>query len=462
MKLINIKVLFFITLQLINLNGSNSQQNLKNMLRNIQTDNLMLPLINKEITNEKTVTIMVYIAADNNLHIFVEANIEQLKRISPPNANILVHLSEPGRNKKTKVYLIRKGLSLLLNSNNNKKLDSGNPNTLVDFCKNGILNFPAQNYILVLWNHGTGVLDPIKGKGYNPSELFMFNPEKTHAEQNNTIEFLQNSKWHSDQRGICFDDTHNTYLTNEKLIYAFDRIKKEALNGKKFAIIGMDACLMSMLEVANIFKDYSEIMVSSQEVELGAGWRYDLALAEIANATKNFDKNNVAKGIVSAYKKTYENIYDYSNYTLSAINLNKINKLETEIHNLATSLIQLLKSNQSSQIRKTLTRATRFNFDWPGYVDLYSFCESIAENIEKIETSTEFNATKNKIKQQAQNCLKTIKETIIANESGRDKKYAKGISIYLPTEGLHPSYRQIPFSKSNNWYKFLIKFLYSK
>jgi len=92
-------------------------------------------------------------------------------------------------------------------------------------------------------------------------------------------------------------------------------------------ILGFDACLMSMVEVANIAKEYVNIMVGSQEVELGTGWNYARALQAVASRT--MDSPTFAQHIVDAYQESYQQITN--DFTQSAINLSRIDPIEENI-----------------------------------------------------------------------------------------------------------------------------------
>jgi len=48
-------------------------------------------------------------------------------------------------------------------------------------------HYPAQDYALILWNHGTGIIDPRPYKIINPAELFTFNAESSKFELDRTI-----------------------------------------------------------------------------------------------------------------------------------------------------------------------------------------------------------------------------------------------------------------------------------
>src|SRR5438552_18163221 len=104
-------------------------------------------------------------------------------------------------------------------------------------------------------------------------------------------------------------------------------------------MISFYVCLMSMLEVGNIVKDYAHIMVGSQEVELGTGWDYSKVLSPFAESSP--DKFTFAQHIVEMYEKTYSNITN--DYTQSAVYLDEISLLETNVNVMAQLLTDCLK-----------------------------------------------------------------------------------------------------------------------
>lgn len=410
---------------------------------------------------QKKATFMVYVAADNDLHIFAWKNIRQLAEIAPQNINIVVFLTEPGRNKKTQIYLVEKNRSILLNKENQTKLDSGDAKTLSDFCSFSIEKFPADNYILILWNHGTGILDPVKNpfrsKSITPSELFTLNPETLKIEIDRTTTFLEFIEEDEEQmhRGVCFDDTHNSYLNNQKLEQALITLKNGALKNKKFHTIGMDACLMSMVEVANIFKEYADNMIASQEIELGAGWRYDKVMKYFID---NDNLDNLNKHTVQTYKDTYDKITP--DYTLSSIDLNRVNDLEQAVDNLALRLIDSLNDQIDNTVKATLQQSKRnIGFEEPTYVDLATLCNNILQNATKMRNKNE--ATLVALRNACNTCLQRISAAVTANTHGDKVKYATGISIYFPEKNIHSSYSRTNFATKNNWHNFLLKYISS-
>lgn len=407
----------------------------------------------------KKYTIMVYIAADNDLHYFAWNNIKQLAQGAHQDATVVVQLNEPGRQRKTQRYLVEKGKATLLNKDNTLKLDSGNQQTLIDFCNTAIQQFPADEYVLILWNHGTGIIDPLKGRTINPADFFVLNPSNLMLELDRSIGFLDIIAPLEDTRGICFDDTYQTYLTNQKLETALKTITEERLGGKKFAILGLDACLMAMLEVCDIVKNYTHILVASQELELGAGWRYDKMLQFFQQSSRFC--TDFASHMVQAYHDAYSSITP--DYTLSAINLDAINNVEQHVHQLAQFLIEALKYQRGNSVKNVLKKCkSGVSFDEPSYIDLYAFCENLAKNCDKFDFNNEqYNDLCIKIKQSSHACMTAVRASVFANTAGNNLKFASGISIYFPERGIHGSYRKTDFAHHNAWIYFIASYITS-
>lgn len=416
---------------------------------------------------EKDWTFLVYIAADNDLNYFAWKNIRQMEKIgSNKHLNIVIQLSERGKRKPTQRLIVQRGKHDKINLGN-KKLDSGSPHTLINFCTWAFKTFPAKNYALILWNHGTGALEPSRAKSINPSELFIFNPSNSMLELDRSVGFFDFINSYNNplegQRGICFDESHRSFITNDKLGYALSKICQDGLEGKKLKIIGFDACLMSMIEVAHVTKNYAEIMVGSQEVELGSGWNYQKALAPFTQNT--ITPAQLASNIVSAYKASYGNIV--SDFTQSAIDLTKAELLEQNI-NAVSLLLQKCLSLQSKATAKNTIKMCRSRrlctcFDEPTYIDLYDFYENICKNINNIHLTDKENekAVLASLEKALTDGKNIIQNTVLANTVGPNLARAKGISIYFPLRGMHRSYTKNSFASQNNWYKFLQQYLRS-
>ena len=117
------------------------------------------------------------------------------------------------------------------------QLDVTIPSTLSDFIRWGVQNYPADRYILLLWDHGGG---PVYGFGYDE-----FQPYTATL----TIDEIQTAL---KDGGVYFD------------------------------LIGMDCCLMSSLEVCYALYDYCDYTLLSEDFEPACGWAHSEWLSALA------------------------------------------------------------------------------------------------------------------------------------------------------------------------------------
>jgi len=415
---------------------------------------------------KKPWTFVVYIAADNDLRNFAARNIKQLAEIgSNQYINILVHIDIKiaGNNKITRRYYVEKDRVIHVNANDplTQQMDSGDPKTLISCCNWAFNNYPADDYALILWNHGTGACDPARGRVFNPVDLFSFNPLLKKFELDRTIGFMDLIEGKTTHRGICWDDTTGNYLTNQKLEFALKHITQNILKGQKLSIVGFDACLMSMIEIGNLLKPYADIMCGSQEVELGTGWDYSKALAPFLKQT--LSKKELAQNIVNMYAQCYTLITN--DFTQSAINLEYLSELENIVHNIALLLSESLQKQILNSVKKSLwlshSKAYCTSFDEPSYKDMHHFFCNLQKNLGQFQL-TKKEDEKN-IKTNLYALLEegklAIERTVLINRSGKNLSKAKGLSIYLPENKIHPSYQITNFATTNAWCSFLQNYI---
>lgn len=413
-----------------------------------------------------TRTFIVYMAADNNLSIFAARNIREMASIgSNENITIVVHLDiRVSKNKKiTRRYIIEKNKILHVDPFNTlaDPMDSGNPATLISCCEWAIRNFNADTIDFVAWNHGTGALEPSNYKIVNPMDLFIYNQKTRLFELDRSIGFMDTINEDTKiQRGVCWDDTTGNYLTNRQLDTALQTIRDNYMNGKKFGIIGFDACLMGMIEIASFIKKHADVMVGSQELELGLGWKYDDVLAPFEQRSLN--SQEFGTNIVAAYKKMYQSITN--DYTLSAIDLSGIEKLEANISDLATLLMKGMSTQKDAYnriIKESRNRHACTHFDEPSYIDIHHFYTNLASNIKKYDpTNSSDKQLKNALLTKLNEGIKLIDLCVIANTVGPNLKNAHGISIYFPERNIHSSYKEAFFLEKNHWGTFLPRYLF--
>lgn len=173
-----------------------THEELQALIHESQRDDLQNQSFHTEfrsINTKKSWTIIIYMAADNDLHYFAWKNLKQLEEIgSNEYMTIIVQLNIPGAQTPTKRYVIKKGHRLLVSEENspNQKLNSGSTQTLIDCCQWGITHYPSDHVALFLWNHGTGACEIQFSKTVNPCDLFYKNPENGKLELDRGISYL--------------------------------------------------------------------------------------------------------------------------------------------------------------------------------------------------------------------------------------------------------------------------------
>ncbi|MFT6765544.1 MAG: hypothetical protein ACJAZS_000422 [Alteromonas naphthalenivorans] len=405
--------------------------------------------------NIKPHTFMVFMERNNDLDPFASLNIKQMEHVgSNEHINIIVYMH--CRENKTKTLFIKKNESTLLRETKPNRRTFNIKHELIQFCAETIQNYPAENYSLILWDHGTGAIEPCFRN--ITSSIFSYAPTQQHPQSQHTTLLLKNisrKKQHI-LKGVCFDDSEGTFLSEKDLQSALETICATSLCKKKFDLIGFDACLMSMIEVGSSIKNYATYMVGSQEVELGTGWNYARVFAPFLLG--NISPRTLSLHIVNSYAKSYQKTDDY---TQSAINLSVLSELEQNVHSVAQHLTSLLKQQQSNVFRRAL-KASRnkhycTHFDEPDFIDLHHFYKNLLSNASQIALLDEKSNTLLKsLRQELINGCLLIKETVVANKAGTKKALATGISIYFPEKQIYSSYHRAAFTLSNqSWINFL-------
>lgn len=397
-------------------------------------------------------TILTFIQADNNLASFALKNIESMQNIvENKTINVLTHWNKPDYSHAVRCEVKAKRVI----EHETFKLASHKNNIQESICASmdwAINKYPARHYMLILWNHGTGIIDrSALLKGLYP-----------------IVHFPAHISWFEvpgldsgyDNRGILYSDSTRTYLSNQQLVTALQHITTKL--GRKIDIIGMDACLMAMLEVGYQIKDYVHYMVASQNSEPGFGWNYEGFLNPLSKSAKTYTPKALAQYVVSAYKKLYEQKISW--YTQSVLDISKIEALAVRFNSVCR---QLLKCNAYNhpKTRKILldTQEQALHFDTKSFVDLSSFCTLMIRRIDyELIVSDGKNPFQKQLKKLLDSLLFMAQElvnVVVAHEEASRFKTAGGISFYFPTGSIHHSYEKTLFSQNTAWLEVLNKIL---
>ncbi len=397
----------------------------------------------------KNYTVMCYMTSNNDLFAFSEKNIDQMKKIgSNNNLNILVQQDVFEKTESKRIFVKKNKLEIIQTLTEKPESISGTPENLFSFVKWCIENYPAKKYFLILWDHGSGIIDPNIWK-FNHANLYIFNAE---------LGLFELNRDEINKRGICFNEVFDVYLNNQDLKNTLRKISIELLAGKKITL-GFDACNMAMAEIAYQIKDYVDIIIASQETEPGSGWNYETLLKPLKS--NNLTPQEFAKSAVESYQKNYEKTF--ADFTLSAVNTTEFDLLTKKINSIAQDLITILNSENKKIFLSELTKirtSRKYStiFANPDYIDLNNFFTSLSDFVKK-----NINNEKYKINKKEFDNLNTnlIAATEILNKLVLKKTFcfslpfADGISIYFPTKKIHNSYEKTDFATTNKWLDFL-------
>lgn len=342
--------------------------------------------------------------------------------------------------------------------------NTGDPTSLRDFIVWGIQNYPAENYAVIIWNHGTGwneddIYDFARHRGIQirASQDEVRSLTRSRRRLSNALflssitEVLQLEDEKS--RGIAYDDSSLDFLDNAKLQQAFQ--EAEAITGQKVSLIGMDACLMSMVEVAYQLRANANYIVASQEIELMSGWPYTKILQSLSTDPE-MTSEALAKLIVQEYGRYYEeNSRGVTQLlTQSATNLTEIENLAQLVGRLATVLHQL-RVEKDIHIENALNHAqkkvVRFKEEPKDSTDLYDFLEVLLKKYGG--DSTLLTSIVDEIKNLI--TVGTESKLVLANVAlGSNSSRIKGLSIYLPMRDYSPFYDRSDFAKCG-WGEFI-------
>lgn len=186
------------------------------------------------------------------------------------------------------------------------------PETLANFLRWGVTSYPAQRYILVLWNHGGGTL-----RGYGHDEM---NNDKT--------------------------------LMLDELDQAFTWADVD------FALVGFDACLMATMSTSCMLKDHSSYLLASEELEPVNGWYYTDWLTML-DQDPDMEVRPLAEAIADGYL-TDALKEDWLYATISLIDLSRIDAVADGWREVADQLCQRLQEGRYADVEQVLRQSKAY------------------------------------------------------------------------------------------------------
>jgi hypothetical protein len=360
--------------------------------------------------------VMLYLGGENDLFRFGEKLIDEAARAGSSERVAIVAEVEPERQGQQIVRgpIVRgrhraSGINLKLGRQARTK-------TIIEFADDSQARYPARHRALVLWDHGNGW-------------------QTGHVFENVVSENVE-----------AFPDSERLFV-NEL---------REVLDEKRrIAIVGFDACLMSMIEIAFQLRDTAQFMVGSQHLVPAAhGWPYEALLRTLTSHSR-MEPEELVRTMVDTFAGSYNGASEA--VTLTALRLStEVDRAVSAIDAFSQELLRVIHESDhidgDARGEIVFARQHAQSFGNPDYIDLVSFCSQIEKRLPD-----------EKLRQKAALVRDAIGRMVVRHtRSGANSiREANGVSIYFPT--LHreahvaQSYAKLDFAKPEHcrWSTFL-------
>lgn len=339
-------------------------------------------------------TVMVYVAGDNDLEPYVVSDIETEMGLVGSNRDVQVvvmadrapgYANDGGDWQNSLLFHVEQDQKATVAASiaDLGERNMGDPTSLVDFVDWSQTHFPAQRYALVFWDHGWG--------------------------------------WRPGQSLV--DETNGDTLDLDEMITAMDQVGR-------VDVVGFDACLMQNIEVQAAFRNYTDVLVASQDYVSGRGFAYEEVLADMQNVP--------LMGVEDVAIHFSQSMTDR---TISAVVLDeRWDNLQAAVDRWAVSL-QAALATERDEMNQAWRSTQRFG-DW-AYLDLYDMAYQISIRSSDPGVITSSWEVMNGV------------EGVILHEWHRDVYYGSdthGISIYMPTSLPDRYVRYTPDVDDFDWY----------
>ena len=424
-------------------------------------------------------TVMVFMDGDNNLELDALHDFDEIAKVgSTAKVNVVVQFDRIGKYTKNetnekgepyqyweKTFRFRVGKDMKPNTENAVQAigeaNMGERQVLQDFVSWARGAYPAKRYILIIWDHGQGWRDIIPNTEENRTVFGDLAAKVAIPKRDAQIKIGQmvmadpfRSALGSPYRTASHDETDKDQLYNLEVQEAL----QNTAGNSKLDVLGFDACLMAMVETAYSMRVGAKVMVSSEELEPGAGWQYDDWLQTLVN-DPSIDGPALGKILVESYKQQYTRKLRTTT-TLSAISLGRMDELATAISTLADKLRAKI-GTEAQNIKAARDECAMFapdpfydNKDYFFHVDFIHFCDRLLAHTHDQE-----------LRSAAQAARDLAANSVILNYAASDRTGpagskgwafgASGLAIYFPaSNAMYKSdqYAQDGYEKLNTFF----------
>ncbi|MDX2034430.1 MAG: clostripain-related cysteine peptidase [Blastocatellia bacterium] len=238
--------------------------------------------------------------------------------------------------------------------------------------------------------------------------------------------------------------------------------------GGRIDILGLDSCLMSMVETCYELQPHVGILIGAEGFEQNAGWPYHEILNELRKNPEQSPKD-LAKLVVREYIRAYAPYYASGiSVDLSACDLKeeKLSLLTVTLGNLVRLLREQLPVPQfASAVVLAHWQAQSYKFEQ--YTDLWDFCSLLKGSLERgiFNVPDERIEARRKIEDACRDVMDAIEGLVIATDyHGAAFQHSHGLAVYFPWSKSELartilSYSELAFAAETGWDKFLIDYV---
>ena len=348
--------------------------NEKNISSNYYDDHLPYKIYYHSLNRKncyKEWTLLVFMAADNDLSPYAYWDIYEMERLlsgqnnlgaTTDSVDVIVELDTLGKNGVNRYHIFQTNqiydpsvdldfFSSFNESNINspiiKKYLEQN-NTVKDqnirfarFITQSMRDYPSKHYMVVIWGHGEGYIGShYKTKSANPNQLpspsngNYLNPANITVEALNHQYNLKAKKkfpYNKVFGGVAFDYTDISFLDIPSIQQTIKKTLSQLQYNKPIDIIAFDACLMQTLEVATELADITDYVIGSTQIQNYLGLPYKMILDKLNEKISPFDLARRIPSLVSLSmdKDGYQGLMSVTNkgtFTTSTLSTHTLKK----------------------------------------------------------------------------------------------------------------------------------------
>jgi hypothetical protein len=377
-------------------------------------------------------TVMNYFVPDEKIESGLLSNVNQMARVGSSDKLKIVVQFDYAKKPAVRYFITNGGAKAVEQLG---EVNMGDPQTLYDFIKWTMKNYPADNYFLIINSHGSG-WESYEGPGALGSTP---GSDNVNLKRGVPVDLLTGAP---DTRSIGYDDDPGDCLTLGEIRQVLDA-SKALNNGKNINIIAADACLFSMVECICELADCVNIVESSSSTMPGSGLAYGGFLSALSK-NPGMSENELARVVA----KTFIDIASGDN-VLAAVNAKAAEKAMGDLD-------ELVKKIAATGTKPKVSNLVKYD-DQNKYWDLLT----IARSIKAGDTSLAKDPKFAEIKTAAAALDKSLSDAIVSEWYSGSFATSKvgGIAIYWPDtaryEKYRPYYKKLLFAKTHMWDEFL-------